>query len=150
MSPFHANRYRILAAALAASAVPYPASGQELGRLFFTPEQRQMLDRQRQLNAEVHQEIQRPEDPVLTIDGVVTRSSGKKTVWINGIPQNENDTASGISATPHSRNPGTLILRVDKSAATSVRVGGSVNHSTGETGDVLGNGRIIPKTVPTP
>ena len=40
-------------------------SPDELGRLFFNPERRQTLDRQRQLNIQEKQEI--PEDPTLTL-----------------------------------------------------------------------------------
>ena len=64
--------------------VPCAARGADdaLGRLFFTPERRQQLDRQREMNILDKQQIQA--DPTLTIDGVVTRSSGKRTAWVNG------------------------------------------------------------------
>ena len=68
----------MLAALLGQTAGAEETSGQ-LGRLFFTPERRQNLDRLRQLNIQEQQEI--PEDTALTINGVVTRSSGKRTVW---------------------------------------------------------------------
>ena len=76
----------VIAGFLAAGALVAPALAQTqapLGRLFFTPEKRQLLDRQRDLNVQAQQET--PEDPTLTINGVVTRSSGKRTVWINGV-----------------------------------------------------------------
>lgn len=62
----------------AAAAVP-------LGRLFMTPESRATLERQRQLDT--------PTTHVSgggRLDGVVTRSAGKTTVWINGQPQTAN------------------------------------------------------------
>ena len=112
----------------------------ELGRLFFTPERRQMLDRQRQLNIQEKQEI--PEDPTLTINGVVARSSGKRTAWINGVPQNENETPSGVSVIPKRKEPGKVVVQTSESPAGNARVGDTVNRNTGEATDLLGGGRI--------
>lgn len=135
-----------VAAALAAPivlAVSPPASGQDLGRLFFTPEQRQMLDRQRQFRStEIPQEVQIPEDPTLTINGVVTRSSGRRTVWINGVAQHETETAGGTTVSPLDRNPGSVIVHSDKSPATRAKVGATINRNTGESADVIGDGHI--------
>jgi hypothetical protein len=55
-----------------------------LGRLFFSPQQRQDLDRRRQANV---QESAVTANSFVTVNGQVSRSSGKTTVWINGIPQ---------------------------------------------------------------
>jgi hypothetical protein len=60
------------------------ATGAEFGRLFFTPQQRQDLDRRRQANI---QETAVTADSFLTVNGQVSRSNGKNTVWINGAPQ---------------------------------------------------------------
>ena len=69
----------ICALALATSA---PAHAEELGRVFYTPEQRAQLDAERAHNA-------MPEDSpnVISIDGIVQRHGGERTVWINGVPQ---------------------------------------------------------------
>jgi len=72
----------VVAALLACAAAP--AAGAELGRLFYTPQQRQDLDRRRQANI---QESAVTADSFLTINGQVSRSNGKNTVWINGVPQ---------------------------------------------------------------
>jgi hypothetical protein len=55
-----------------------------LGRLFFTPQQRQDLDRRRQANI---QESSVTANSFVTVNGQVSRSNGKNTVWINGVPQ---------------------------------------------------------------
>jgi hypothetical protein len=127
---------------LALIAVLCPPAGAEeqLGRLFFTPERRQNLDRQRQLNIQEKEPI--PEDPTLTIDGVVTRSSGKRTVWINGVAQNENEKPSGVTVTPSRKEPGKVIVQAADAPAGTARVGGTVNRNTGESADLLGDGRI--------
>ncbi len=135
---------RLLCALLLAAALPAPAAAQELGRLFFTPERRETLDRQRQFNIPERTEIH--EDPTLTIDGVVTRSSGKRTVWVNGVAQDDAHADSGVAVTPGRANPGKVVVRPEGGPAAKASVGDTVNRSTGETADLLGGGqiRIIP------
>jgi hypothetical protein len=59
-----------------------PANTEELGRMFYTPEQRAQLDAD-------HARSATPEDSpnVISIDGIVQRHGGERTVWINGVPQ---------------------------------------------------------------
>lgn len=125
-----------------------PAAGAEeaLGRLFFTPERRQILDRQRQLNIQDAKQVN--EDPTLTINGVVTRSSGKRTSWINGAAQNENEVPGGLAVTPSARDPGKVVVQAGESPAAAARVGETVNRNTGEARDLLNDGRIVVKRLP--
>ena len=69
----------LCALALATSA---PANAEELGRLFYTPEQRAQIDIEHARNTS-------PADSpnVMSIDGIVQRHGGERTVWINGVPQ---------------------------------------------------------------
>lgn len=64
---------------LTVAVCPAAVAEETLGRLFFSPERRQQLDRQRELNVLDQQQVL--VDPTLTIDGVVTRSSGRRTAW---------------------------------------------------------------------
>ena len=123
-----------------AGLCPPAQADEELGRLFFTPERRQTLDRQRQLNIQETQGI--PTDPTLTINGVVTRSSGKRTVWINGVAQNENEKPSGVAVAPNGREPGKVVVRTGDAPAAKAKVGDTVNRNTGESADLLGGGHI--------
>lgn len=132
-----------LAFLLILACIPFPAASEELGRLFFTPERRQMLDRQRQFNIQERKEI--PEDPTLTINGVVTRSSGKHTVWINGAAQNDGDVSSGVIASPKGKNLARVVVQGSEAPAAEIGVGGTVNRNTGEASDLLGGGRITVK-----
>ncbi len=132
------------ALALMATLCPTASAEDDLGRLFFTPERRQTLDRQRQLNIQEKQEI--PEDPTLTINGVVTRSSGKRTTWINGISQNENDKQSGVSVISSQKNPGKIVVQAADAPAGKANVGDTVNRNTGEATDLLGGGQISIKS----
>ena len=130
----------ILVLGLAASAPALAQSHDTLGRLFFTPEKRQLLDRQRDLNVQAQQET--PEDPTLTINGVVTRSSGKRTVWINGTAQEDGHTDSGLAVAPSRGNPGQVLVQPEDGPTSRVGVGNTVNRNTGEAADLLGGGSI--------
>lgn len=58
------------------------ANADELGRLFFTPEQRKQLDYSYAREA--------PSDNynnALMLNGIVQKRGGKRTVWINDVPQ---------------------------------------------------------------
>ena len=108
-----------------------------LGRLFFTAEQRQMLDRQRQLN--IKEAV--AADPTLTIDGVVTRSSGKRTVWINGVAQSA--APGGVAVvSPERDDPGQVVVQASDGKPVKARVGDNVDRHSGEATDLLGGGSI--------
>ncbi|MBS1227880.1 MAG: hypothetical protein H6R17_1157 [Proteobacteria bacterium] len=121
-------------------ALGAPACAQELGRLFFTPEQRQALDRRRQLNIQERQDV---EDPTLTINGVVTRSSGKRTVWINGVAQSEVPSGATV-ITADRRDPGQVLIESAGAPAVKARVGDTINRNSGEATGLLGGGSIKP------
>ncbi|OFZ66658.1 MAG: hypothetical protein A2V79_05790 [Betaproteobacteria bacterium RBG_16_56_24] len=61
-----------------------PTNAEELGRLFFTPEQRAQFDYSYAREA-------RPDSNDrgggLILNGIVQKHGGKRTVWINGVPQ---------------------------------------------------------------
>jgi hypothetical protein len=133
-----AGMFSILA--LVAAICPSACAEDELGRLFFTPERRQVLDRQRQFNIQEKQEI--PEDPTLTINGVVTRSSGKRTVWINGAAQNDNEKPIGVAVIPNRNAPGKVMIQSSDTPVGTARVGETVNRNTGEATDLLNGGSI--------
>src|SRR3954470_17631325 len=66
------------------------AQCQEVGRLFFTPEQRASLDARRKARVPDKPAAAAVAAPVTRVDGYVSRSSGPSTVWINGesVPEN--------------------------------------------------------------
>lgn len=62
--------------------LPAAASAEGLGRLFFTPEERAQLD------YNYVREAQSDDDArVLELNGIVQMHGGKRTAWINGVPQ---------------------------------------------------------------
>ena len=124
-------------------AIPAPTLAEDsLGRLFFTPERRQAMDRQRQLNPLGTTESASSETPTLTINGIVTRSSGKRTVWINGEAQHENDNLGTVHALPDPRHPGQVSIHPDDAPPARAAVGDTVLRDTGETAPLLGDGQI--------
>ena len=129
---------------LAVALTPAATAEEALGRLFFTPERRQTLDRQRQLNIQDSKQ-QVNEDPTLTINGMVIRSSGKRTSWVNGAPQNENEAPGGMAVVPRGKNTGKVIVQAGDSPAANSRVGETLNRNTGESRDLLNDGRIVVK-----
>lgn len=120
---------------------PPVAAGDELGRLFFTPERRELLDRQRTLNALEAQSA--AEEPQILVNGQIRRSSGKRTTWINGQPQNDDEMRTGVAARPDSRNPARVQLAPGDDPAVSVKVGETFNRGTQETTSPLGDGQIV-------
>ena len=79
------NRYRapfLLATLLGLISA---AQADELGRLFFTPEQRQQLDYQKTTGNVANEEA--PRRNVIVVNGVVQKKGGNRTVWINGTAQ---------------------------------------------------------------
>ncbi len=116
-----------------------PVNGDEkLGRLFFTPEQRQRLDRQRQHSGALPATV----ESTLTINGVVTRKSGKRTVWINGVSRNDNETPDGVVVKTSHDDPAAVTVVPDAAAAAKARVGATVDRQTAEFVDILGSGRL--------
>lgn len=119
----------------AESPLPSP-----LGRLFFTPEKRLALEHQRLSNI---QETQTLEGATMSLDGIVQRSSGNSTVWINGRAQNEHDAVlTGVTVHLIPKNPGRAQLSPGEESPTQLKVGEAINRTTGERNDRLGGGII--------
>jgi antitoxin (DNA-binding transcriptional repressor) of toxin-antitoxin stability system len=139
-APFFAPLVVLWLTSLGGPATAYADDSAPLGRLFFTPERRQALDRQRLSSI---QETRSLEGETLSLDGVVQRSSGKATVWINGQVQEVDDHAhTGVSVrlTPH--NPGVAQIVPDEETPTRLKVGEEINRATGERNDRLGGGLV--------
>lgn len=75
---------RLALLALIFSLLPAAAGAQELGRLFFTPEQRANLDLRRKARMPDKPVAPSASAPLTRIDGYVKRSNGPSTIWING------------------------------------------------------------------
>jgi len=126
---------------LASANVRAQNGDDSLGRLFFSPERRAALERQRLLNI---QEARTLEGATLRLNGIVQRSSGKSTVWINEQPQHEDEAdRSGVAVKLSPKAPGRAQLRPGEEAPTELKVGESINRATGERETRLGGGVIV-------
>lgn len=117
------------------------AQAEPLGRLFFTPERRAALERQRQLNIEEKTQ-ETIEVANVHLNGVVRRGGNKTTVWVNGRPQQLDNTTVGIQVLPSSKEMDRVGIRVGDEMPSSLRVGETLNRSTQETTDGLAGGQI--------
>ena len=124
---------------------PEVLAADSLGRLFLTPEQRTQLDTaraQRDRRLPVQETEAAPVTPVappqgpdvVTYSGVVRRSDGKSTVWINGKPVNERSRAQPdheVSVTGL-RNDGAVSVAIPQAdRRASLKVGQSLSVTSG-------------------
>lgn len=100
------------------------AGAEPLGRLFFTPDERAMLDRIREKSS--GSTLSAAEQ--ITLNGLVRRSGGKTTAWINQLPQYGNETPQGVAVRqgPASKSSAVLLLPSGK----------TVNLKAGQTLDI--------------
>ena len=109
-----------------------PAAAQEiLGRLFFTAQQRQDLDRRRQANI---REAAVVVESSVTVNGQVSRSSGRSTTWINGVPR---------ESARKPPDPARVTLPGGEGApSVSLKIGQTLDKVRGEIRDPAVDGRI--------
>lgn len=126
----------VCAGALAAAMMAPPAQADGLGRLFFTPEQREQFDQMRARKVShdagkaAPQEDAAPKPPenigaaeeetgassVLTVNGIVQKRGGARTVWVNGVAQNADSSGE--------RAPESLTVTVQgKARPVKIKVG---------------------------
>jgi hypothetical protein len=124
----------LVAAALALPAVP---GAEPLGRLFYTPGQRAQLDtarsqRSRAPAVAAEQEPAAAVPELLTYDGMVRRSDGKTTVWINNRPIHDGRPATIVPFTSKLRPDGSVKLGVTQTdQSVDLRVGQSAELMSG-------------------
>lgn len=119
------------------------ASGQELGRLFFTPEQRSSLDARRKARIPDKPAAVVVESPVTRLDGYVSRSGGKSTVWVNGEPIPEGTQPDGLRVRPQRGNTGRVTVDIGENEnQVDLKIGQSFDRGTGEVRDSLEGGEI--------
>ena len=132
----------ILAALLGATAATDTAA-QDLGRLFFTPDQRAALDARRKARVpDKAAATPQVESPVTRVNGVVQRAGGKSTVWVNGeaIPE---AAQAGAQGTPRPAGTGRVSVPLGEgSKGLDMRVGESLNRGSGEVSDIVGTGEV--------
>lgn len=113
-----------------------PCAAQELGRLFFTPDERAALDARRRARVPDKPAAAVVASPTTKLDGYVKRSRGPSTVWVNGeaLPEGSGD-APRIG-------PRVSIPLGEGGRRAALRPGEVLDRGTGEVRDVIGDGEI--------
>lgn len=128
-----------------------PAEAQELGRLFFTPEQRTALDARRKARIPDKPAAVVVESPVTRLDGLVSRGSGRSTVWVNGEPVPEGTQPEGLRVRPRRTDSARVTVEIGESDnQVDLKIGQSFDRSTGEVRDSLGDGEVKVNRRPVP
>lgn len=122
--------------------IPVAETPEHLGRLFFTPESRVELDRQRATHRQSGQSLQGDR---LTLNGTIVRSNGKRTYWINGRQQEGNALPPGVTATTSRNRPAQTTFHVSGEPTTTLRVGESATRGTEQTEPVVAGQATVRK-----
>jgi hypothetical protein len=115
------------------------AQAQELGRLFFTPEQRAALDARRKARVPDRPAVTSVVSPTTRLDGYVKRSGGRSTVFVNGEALLEG-TAEAPVVDPERRGGRVRVSGGEGRPRVELRPGEVLERDTGAVRDVLGAG----------
>jgi hypothetical protein len=109
---------------------------QELGRLFFTPEQRKALDARRKARVpDKPAAAAAVVSPTMRLDGYVKRSGARSTVWVNGESVDDRPPSGGSDA----RVPVTV---GEGGGRVELKPGETLDRGNGEVRGGLGEGEI--------
>lgn len=126
---------------LCAALAPRAALAQDLGRLFFTPEQRAALDARRKARLPDKPAVVAP-SPTTRIDGSVTRSSGRSTLWVDGTAVPDGTQPEGLRVRRERDASRVTVVVGDEGRRIDMRVGETLDRASGEVKGVLGDGRL--------
>lgn len=147
-------RYILALLALGLAAGEAPAA-EALGRLFFTPAERARLDAARSEKSWVpvasEQEEAPPIPELVTYGGLVRRSDGKTTVWINNRPVNDGKATERLPVKTRVQPDGSVVLEVPQaSRSVNLKVGQSLEIVSGTIEEPYARGPIIATPPPKP
>jgi len=115
---------------------PLVASGADtLGRLFFTPDQRAQLDTLRTRKVVAAQTKEEPAPEIVTYNGIVRRSDGKTTVWVNNQSLSEADLRDKPAIAGRVSRDGRIVLQAAQpgtTAKTQLKVGQTAELLSGQ------------------
>jgi len=126
---------RLPFALLLMAALPAAQAADLAGRLFFTPDQRVQLDQLRKQKAVASQARDEPVPETVTYNGIIRRSDGKTTIWMNNQPMSDADLRSGQSVTGSVRRDGRIVLQNPQAggnARLELKVGQSATLLSGK------------------
>lgn len=116
---------------LPASAISADAGA--IGRLFHSPEERRALD---QLRQDEGRNSQAPDNVVeaqqFRLDGIVKRSNGKSTSWINGVAYADHQTVQGLKVLPPPGQRGTAAIQLAPGKNINLKAGQTYDANSGQ------------------
>ncbi len=116
-----------------------PAKSQELGRLFFTPDQRAALDARRKARVPDRPQMTTTVSPTTRLDGYVKRQGGRSTVFVNGEAILEG-TQDAPVVDPDRRGGRLPVSPGEGGPRVELRPGETLDRSNGQVSDGLGEG----------
>jgi hypothetical protein len=120
-----------------------PCEAQDIGRLFFTPEQRAALDGRRKARVpDKPAVVPVLASPTTRLDGFVRRSGGRSTVWVNGESLSESGPEAPRIEPGRSSDARVSVPIGDSGARAALKPGEVLDRGSGEVRDVIGNGEI--------
>lgn len=132
-----------MALLLSLSGIAGTAVAQDIGRLFFTPEQRAALDGRRKARVpDKPSAAPIVASPTTRLDGFVRRSDGRSTVWLNGEALGETGPGAPRIDRSRSTDAHVSIPVGDSGARAALKPGQVLDRGSGEVRDVLGNGEV--------
>ncbi len=129
--------------------VPRSADAAELGRLFFDASQRSEIEKRRLAGLRndpvpaptpaaapaAAQQAAVPEPlGAVTVNGRVSRSNGKSTTWVNGVPQHDSFVSKDATRV--------RVPAASKSQQVSIKVGQTLDRDTRAVTDGLQGGQV--------
>lgn len=99
-----------------------------IGRLFYSADERAMLDQMR--NNKGGKSTSPTEQ--FTLNGIVRRSSGKSTTWINQLPQRENEAPQGIAVRQSDSSRSAAQLMLPSGKQVNLKAGQTFNATKGK------------------
>lgn len=117
-----------------------PVAAEPVGRLFSSTRERPVPDQLPQKIGKEKAPILAPAlpEPVdqITLDGFVRNSSGKTTIWINQVPQHENETPQGIALLKsHGKQP-TIAMQLPSGKKLNLKAGQTFDITKGKVSEV--------------
>ena len=134
-------------------AVNPVSAAESLGRLFYTPAERAQLDvlRSRKNVAAPEQQEPPPAPEVVTYGGVVRRSDGKTTVWINNQVVNDGKATDGLQISSRVRPDDSVSLKLPQaSGSIDLKVGQSIEIGSGAIAEPYARGVLNVRARPKP
>lgn len=126
---------RALLLGLLLAAMPVAQGAELAGRLFYTPEQRAQLDQLRAQKAVASQVRDEPVPETVTYNGIIRRSDGKTTIWMNNQPMSAAELRSGQAVAGTVSRDGRIVLQnpqAGNGAKLELKVGQSATLLSGK------------------